>query len=142
MTNRIIQVEQCQLEMLKLHIDGLGQVESSLLALSINPDLFNEMDSFDIANTIKGIKNLLSYIKIDMEERIEFIEKKASLPLDFPYKLYFVYDDGSKFNQGVYGSLEGAKQAKEKYESEIGTRHSNGRTLKTITILWGNGNEI
>ena len=76
MTNRIIQVEQCQLEMLKLHIDGLGQVESTLLALSINPDSFNEMDSFDIANTIKGIKNLLSYIKIDMEERIEFIEKK------------------------------------------------------------------
>lgn len=76
MTNRIIQVEQCQLEMLKLHIDGLGQVESTLLALSINPDLFNEMDSFDIANTIKGIKNLLSYIKIDMEERIAFIEKK------------------------------------------------------------------
>ena len=76
MTNRIIQVEQCQLEMLKLHIDGLGQVESTLLALSINPDLFNEMDSFDIANTIKGIKNLLNYIKIDMEERIEFIEKK------------------------------------------------------------------
>ena len=76
MTNRIIQVEQCQLEMLKLHIDGLGQVESTLLALSINPDLFNEMDSFDIANTIKSIKNLLSYIKVDMEERIEFIEKK------------------------------------------------------------------
>ena len=76
MTNRIIQVEQCQLEMLKLHIDGLGQVESTLLALSINPDLFNEMDSFDIANTIKDIKNLLNYIKIDMEERIEFIEKK------------------------------------------------------------------
>ena len=82
MTNRIIQVEQCQLEMLKLHIDGLGQVESTLLALSINPDLFNEMDSFDIANTIKGIKNLLSYIKVDMEERIEFIEKKA-LPFKF-----------------------------------------------------------
>ena len=141
MTNRIIQVEQCQLEMLKLHIDGLGQVESTLLALSLNPDLFNEMDSFDIANTIKSIKNLLSYIKVDMEERIEFIEKKA-LPLNLPYKLYFVYDDGSKVNQGVYGSLECAEQAKKKYESEIGTRHSNGRILKTITILWGNGNEI
>lgn len=142
MTNRIIQVEQCQLEMLKLHIDGLGQVESTLLALSINPDLFNEMDSFDIANTIKGIKNLLSYIKVDMEELIEFIEKRKALPLDFPYKLYFVYDDGSKFNKGVYGSLEGAEQDKKKYESEIGTRHSNGRTLKTITILGGDGNEI
>ena len=81
MTNRIIQVEQCQLEMLKLHIDGLGQVESSLLALSINPDLFNEMDSFDIANTIKGIKNLLSYIKIDMEERIEFISCILSMTM-------------------------------------------------------------
>ena len=74
MTNRIIQVEQCQLEMLKLHIDALGQLESTLLALSINPDLFNKMDSFDIANTIKGIKNLLSYIKVDIDERIAFIE--------------------------------------------------------------------
>ena len=141
MANRIIQVEQCQINLLKLQMDGLSQLESMLLALYINPDVFNEMDSFDIAYTIKGIKNLLSYIKVDMEERIEFIEKKA-LPLDFPYKLYFVYDDGSKVNQGIYGSLECAEQAKKKYESEIGTRHSNGRTLKTITILWGNGNEI
>lgn len=36
--------------------------------------MFDEMDSFDIAYTIKGIKNLLSHIKIDMEERIAFIE--------------------------------------------------------------------
>ena len=68
--------------------------------------------------------------------------RKKLYRLNLPYKLYFVYDDGSKVNQGVYGSLECAEQAKKKYESEIGTRHSNGRTLKTITILWGNGNEI
>ena len=74
MANRVIQVEQCQINSLKLHMDGLGQLESMLLALSINPDVFDEMDSFDIAYTIKGIKNLLSYIKVDMEERIVFIE--------------------------------------------------------------------
>ena len=55
-------------------MDGLSQLESMLLALYINPDVFDEMDSFDIAYTIKGIKNLLSYIKVDMEERIAFIE--------------------------------------------------------------------
>ena len=74
MANRIIQVEQCQINLLKLQMDGLSQLESMLLALYINPDVFNEMDSFDIAYTIKGIKNLLSYIKVDMEERIAFIE--------------------------------------------------------------------
>ena len=35
MTNRIIQVEQCQLEMLKLHIDGLGQVAVSYTHLTL-----------------------------------------------------------------------------------------------------------
>ena len=74
MANRIIQVEQCQINLLKLQMDGLSQLESMLLALYINPDVFDEMDSFDIAYTIKGIKNLLSHIKIDMEERIAFIE--------------------------------------------------------------------
>lgn len=74
MANRIIQVEQCQINLLKLQMDGLSQLESMLLALYINPDVFNEMDSFDIAYTIKGIKNLLSYIKVDMEELIAFIE--------------------------------------------------------------------
>ena len=74
MANRIIQVEQCQINLLKLQMDGLSQLESMLLALYINPDVFNEMDSFDIAYTIKGIKNLLSYIKVYMEERIAFIE--------------------------------------------------------------------
>ena len=74
MANRIIQVEQCQINLLKLQMDGLSQLEGMLLALYINPDVFNEMDSFDIAYTIKGIKNLLSYIKVDMEERIAFIE--------------------------------------------------------------------
>ncbi len=74
MANRIIQVEQCQINLLKLQMDGLSQLESMLLALYINPDVFDEMDSFDIAYTIKGIKNLLSYIKVDMEERIAFIE--------------------------------------------------------------------
>ncbi|WP_114891163.1 hypothetical protein [Haemophilus haemolyticus] len=74
MANRIIQVEQCQINLLKLQMDGLSQLESMLLALYINPDVLDEMDSFDIAYTIKGIKNLLSYIKVDMEERIAFIE--------------------------------------------------------------------
>ncbi|OEY74986.1 hypothetical protein BFQ30_02455 [Haemophilus quentini] len=74
MANRIIQVEQCQINLLKLQMDGLSQLESMLLALYINPNVFDEMDSFDIAYTIKVIKNLLSYIKVDMEERIAFIE--------------------------------------------------------------------
>ena len=74
MANRIIQVEQCQINLLKLQMDGLSQLESMLLALYINTDVFDEMDSFDIAYTIKVIKNLLSYIKVDMEERIAFIE--------------------------------------------------------------------
>lgn len=74
MANRIIQVEQCQINLLKLQMDGLSQLESMLLALYINPDVLDEMDSFDIAYTIKGIKTLLSYIKVDMEERIAFIE--------------------------------------------------------------------
>lgn len=74
MANRIIQVEQCQINLLKLQMDGLSQLESMLLALYINPDVLDEMDSFDIAYTIKGIKNLLSHIKVDMEERIAFIE--------------------------------------------------------------------
>ena len=60
---------------------------------------------------------------------------------NLPYQLIFVYDDGSQFIAGKYGTLREALQAKIRCKHEIGQTDILGRVLEVITILKGGDNE-
>ena len=61
--------------------------------------------------------------------------------VNLPYQLIFVYDDGSQFIAGKYGTLREALQAKNRCKHEIGQTDICGRVLEVITILIGEENE-
>lgn len=60
---------------------------------------------------------------------------------NLPYQLIFVYDDGTQFIAGKYGTLREALQAKIRCKHEIGQADICGRVLEVITILKGGDNE-
>ena len=61
--------------------------------------------------------------------------------VNLPYQLIFVYDDGSQFIAGKYGTLREALQAKIRCKHEIGQTDICGRVLEVITILIGEEHE-
>lgn len=61
--------------------------------------------------------------------------------VNLPYQLIFVYDDGSQFIAGKYGTLREALQAKIRCKHEIGQTDICGQVLEVITILIGEDNE-
>ncbi|WP_329506548.1 hypothetical protein [Haemophilus parainfluenzae] len=61
--------------------------------------------------------------------------------VNLPYQLIFVYDNGSQFIAGEYGSLREALQAKIRCKHEIGQADICGRVLEVISVLIGGENE-
>ena len=61
--------------------------------------------------------------------------------VNLPYQLIFVYDDGSQFIAGKYGTLREALQAKIRCEHEIGQADICSRVLEVISVLKGEDNE-
>ena len=61
--------------------------------------------------------------------------------VNLPYQLIFVYDDGSQFIAGKYGTLREALQSKIRCKHEIGQADICSRVLEVISVLKGEDNE-